>query len=525
MDAVWNYLERARREHPGGEAVVHGEARWSWEELHRRALGLAAFLEARGVSPGQRVALLWENSPGYVQAYFALHRLGAIVVGLNPVNDAAYVMRVCADCEPAVLVGQAKFMRRIAGDLDPARVPPLWLLDAPLDAPPAGTRVEPLGEESGKPRAAPPGPGDDAMILYTSGTTGRPKGVTLTQRNLTANTESIVEYLALTREDRVMVVLPFFYSYGHSLLLTHAAVGGTLVVDNRFAFPRVVLETMEREGVTGISGVPSTYAILMQKTRLDEHPLPALRYFTIAGGGLPVADLQRLRGLWPGVTPFVMYGQTEGTARLSYLDPAELDRKLGSIGRGIPGVRLEVLDEEGRPTPPGVTGEIVASGENIMRGYWRDPEETRRVVDERGRLWTGDLARVDEDGYLFVVGRKKDMIKSGGYRINPKEIEDHIAELPAVVMSAVLGLPDSIHGERIVACIVARAGEGLAAADVTRHLRGCLPHWKQPHEVRFVEDLPRTSSGKIQKHILRESLEGGGMAAAGGPRPAGEAEA
>jgi acyl-CoA synthetase (AMP-forming)/AMP-acid ligase II len=215
-----------------------------------------------------------------------------------------------------------------------------------------------------------------------------------------------------------------------------------------------------------------------------------------------------------------MYGQTEATARLSYLPTENLDRKPDSIGRGIPGVRLEVLDQEGRPTDPGVAGEIVASGENIMRGYWNDPEETAKVIDDEGRLWTGDLAQVDEEGYIFIVGRKKDIIKSGAFRISPKEIEDLIAEVPGVIDCAIVGLPDEILGERMVACVTRGGVERPEGQDpgpeeedqrpdpetILSFLRTRLPHWKLPQEIRFVEELPRTSSGKVRKHILREAL-------------------
>jgi acyl-CoA synthetase (AMP-forming)/AMP-acid ligase II len=208
----------------------------------------------------------------------------------------------------------------------------------------------------------------------------------------------------------------------------------------------------------------------------------------------------------PGARPVVMYGQTEATARLSYLPPGDLDRKPGSIGRGIPGVILEVLDEEGRPVEPGAVGEIVATGENIMRGYWNDPEETAHVLDEDGRLWTGDLARVDAEGYISIVGRAKDIIKSGAFRINPREIEDLMAEIPGVVSGAVLGVPDAILGEKMLACVQPEPGVRLEAKAVLRFLRERLPHWKLPQEIRFCEDFPRTSSGKLQKHRLKEQL-------------------
>ena len=507
MEAVWSYLARARERFPDREAAVQGEERWSYETLHRRSLGLADHLADAGARPGDRVALLWENSPDFVAIYFAVQRLGAVLVALNPVNEADYVDQIFEDCEPRILIAQAKFLGRFAARLNPESIPPLCLLDADLELPGETVALRLDGRETGSLDDLPlPGPRDDSLILYTSGTTGRSKGVTLTQRNLIANTDSIVEYLALDETERALVVLPFYYSYGHSLLLTHVAVGGCLVIDNRFAYPNAVLDTMERERVTGIAGVASTFNILMSRSTLKERSFPDLRYFTTAGGALPPAGLARLRGMLPGARPVPMYGQTEGTARLSYLPFEALERKEGAIGRGIPGGKLEVLDEDSRAVAPGETGEIVAAGENIMRGYWNDEEETARVLDEQGRLWTGDLARVDEDGYIFIVGRKKDMIKSGAFRINPREIEDLIAELPGVLASAVIGVPDDILGEKMLACIIRESDDVPDEKTVMSFLRRRLPHWKQPQELRFCEEFPRTSSGKIQKFRLREQL-------------------
>lgn len=506
MDAVWEYLAVTRRRHGDREALVQGEERWTYETLARRAGALSARLDGLGVRPGDRVALLWENSPAYVQIYFAVMRLGAVLVALNPVNEESYVNKVLADCSPVLLIAQAKFLRRFAAGLDPALLPPL-LLDEGL----AGELPGEIGlidaSEGEAPALAGSAAADLAMILYTSGTTGAPKGVCLTQRNLIANTDSINEYLRLDETERCLVLLPFYYSYGHSLLLTHVAVGGCLVIDNRFGFPNAVLDTAIREQVTGLPGVASTFNILMQRSRLPELGIPSLRYFTTAGGALPPAGLARLRAMLPAAQPIVMYGQTEGTARLSYLPPADVDRKPGSIGRGIPGVTLAVLDKEGRQVAPGETGEIVAAGENIMRGYWQDPAETAKVIDDEGRLWTGDLARVDEEGYLWVVGREKDMIKSGAFRINPKEIEDIVQELDGVLACAVVGVSDELLGEKMVVCLVPGPNAALDAAAVLGHLKRRLPHWKQPQAARFFEELPRTSSGKIRKHLLQAQLE------------------
>jgi len=260
---------------------------------------------------------------------------------------------------------------------------------------------------------------------------------------------------------------------------------------------------MQQQRVTGFSGVPSTYAMLLHKSDFRSRTFENLRYLTCAGGGLAPAVVERIQQVVPDVQLFLMYGQTEATARLSTLMPHEVEQKLGSIGRGIPGVELSVLDDDNQAVQPGEVGEIVARGDNLMRGYWNDPEGTGRVIREEG-LRTGDLARVDEDGYIYIVGRKSDIIKSGAYRINPKELEEVILTLRGVAEVAIVGLPDEIQGESIAAFVVRSAKEAEVTEEaIFDHCREQLPRYKMIREVRFVESLPKTPSGKIRRNELK----------------------
>lgn len=346
---------------------------------------------------------------------------------------------------------------------------------------------------------------DLAQITYTSGTTGQPKGVMLRHANLMANTASIIQYLHLNEDERHMVVLPFFYSFGNSILLSHFAVHASMVVHQSLVYPNVVLDLMIREKATGFSGVPSTYAIILNRSALSSYSFPHLRYCTQAGGAMSPKLAQMLKALLPHVSIYIMYGQTEACARLSYLEPQELLRKAGSIGKAIPNVTLDVLNQDGRPVKPGEVGEIVARGNNIMAGYWEDPEATKMVLKKEG-LWTGDLARMDEEGYLYIVSRKSDMIKSGAHRIAPKEIEDSILEHEAVHEVAVLGVDDEILGEAIRACIVLKEGKACNKKEIQAHCHKKLPVYKVPHQVIFCEQLPKTSSGKIKKNELKGAI-------------------
>jgi acyl-CoA synthetase (AMP-forming)/AMP-acid ligase II len=498
---------------PAATAAVHLDTTLRYAELEENTARIAGLLRSCGVASGDRVAVLLDNGLDYLCAFFGILRAGGVVVGLNPANTSRDIAYVLGHCRAAAVITQPRSLAALKQAL-PA-VPSVHSIF--LSCPPSAKAEQGLpgsvsccwlyqSPESG-PLALSPLQGDDALaaIIYTSGTTGKPKGVMLTHRNLAANTRSIVDYLGLTSGDSVMVVLPFYYSYGLSLLLTHAAVGGRLVIDNRFAYPNTVLETMERERVTGFAGVPSTFAILIHKSSINRFLLSSLRYLTQAGGPMAPALIEEIGRLLPGREVFIMYGQTEAAARLSYLPPDRIGDKLGSIGKAIPDVELKLLDREGRPVAPGGVGEIVARGDNVMAGYWDSPEETAAVLRPEG-LRTGDLARMDEDGFLYIVSRKSDMIKSGAHRISPKAIEEIIAEHEGVFESAAVGFPDEILGEAIALFVVPRDGAALTEADVLKHCRNNLPRYKVPQKIILASHLPKTPSGKIRRPLLQEQL-------------------
>ncbi len=492
---IHTLLQRAAHDHPEQIALVHGRERITYRDLARRAERVSGWLLAHGLRRGDRVALLNDQPIEYVAAYFGTLAAGGIVVGLNTQTSERALRGLLDDCEAAVVLSQRRFATYepvIAGHpavrhfVTDSSV--LWQHDESRWVAPAALSPE-----------------DIAQIIYTSGTTGNPKGVMLRHRNLAANTRSNISYLHLTSADTVMAVLPFFYSYGNSVLLTHIAVAGTLVVNQSFLYPNVILEQMVAERVTGFSGVPSSFAILLNRSAVRDYRFPALRYLTQAGAAMAPALAEQLQQVFPGVDIYIMYGQTEAAPRLSYLEPKRLFDKAGSIGTAIPGVTLEVCRPDGTPVEVGEVGEIVAGGDNIMAGYWRRPEETAAVL-RSGKLWTGDLARVDADGFLFIEGRKSAMIKSGSHRIAPKEIEETIMELPGVHEVAVVGVEDELLGEKIVAVVSLKPGADVPAKTVTRHCQRELPAFKVPHQVVFREELPKTSTGKIQTAALGRQL-------------------
>ena len=345
---------------------------------------------------------------------------------------------------------------------------------------------------------------DIAVIIFTSGSTGTKKGVMLTHKNMIANTGSIIDYLKLTESDRICVVLPFFYCYGASLLHTHIRVGGSIVLSQK-PFLGSVIKDIDNYQCTGFAGVPSTYQILINKTSFLSEKFPSLRYFTQAGGQLPNKYITILSEHFPEKKFYVMYGATEATARLSYLPPECLKAKIGSIGKGIPGVTLAVLNEKGLPVKPSEIGEIAAKGDNIMMGYFNDPEGTKAVL-KNGWLYTGDLATIDDDGFIYIVGRSKNIIKSGGYRISPNEIENEILSLEKVRGCVIIGIPDEIMGEAIVAVIPSSntLDNNDLRMEILTHCNQRLPSYKVPKKIIFIDEYPLNSSNKMDMTRLKE---------------------
>jgi acyl-CoA synthetase (AMP-forming)/AMP-acid ligase II len=504
---VHRFLESNAELHSYREAIVHLGSRISYIELERNANRLANFLIKSGVNKGDRVAILVDSSINYVISNFAAMKAGGAVVALNTATTSRIVKNILSDCSPTAIIVQkqhAHFLKEYIDDSDSLNV---LVVDGHYEKFSKSRKFHSeelfnilLNGDAARPNLD-IDPNDLASIIYTSGTTGSPKGVMLSHRNLVANTDSIVEYLHLTFEDKVMAILPFFYSYGNSLLLTHIHVGGCVVIDSRFAFPNVILDIMAKERVTGFSGVPSTFAILMHKSNISNYRWDHLRYLTQAGGPMTPALTMKIMQAMPHIKINIMYGQTEASARLSNLEPDMLLEKIGSIGKAIPGVTLTVRDDKGKVCPPGKTGEIIAQGDNIMLGYWNQPKETNKVLKKDG-LHTGDLAKTDEDGYLYIVSRKSDMIKSGAHRISPKEIEEIIAEHDDVVESAVVGVPDEILGENIKAAIVLKTKSDITEKDIIKHCRINLPPFKVPKIIEFRDSLPKTASGKVRRHLL-----------------------
>jgi long-chain acyl-CoA synthetase len=489
---------------PAAWAIKWRALRWSYGELENAAALVRGALLARGIAPGARVALLMRNSPQYLAAYLGVLGAGAVAVPLNTLEHAAMLARQIDHCGATLALGDADHPEwpALARSLSAS-----GLATVGLAASDAAGAIDQLRADLGAPQPAALAelePESMASIIYTSGTTGRPKGVTLTHANLAANTAAIIAYLGLSSADRSLCVLPFHYSYGNSVLHTHLAVGAEIVLEDNLAFPHATLQRLQDEAVSGFAGVPSTFALLLGRCKFEKYDLSHLRYVTQAGGAMPRALILQLRALLPRVQLFIMYGQTEATARLTYLAPAELERRVGSVGVPVDGVEIDIR-QDGRSLPAGTTGEICARGASIMRGYWKDAALTDEVLRE-GWLHTGDLGHRDADGFLYIDGRAAEMIKVGAFRVAPQEIEEVIAELPGVLDVGVTSMPDEMLGQAPLAVVVARPDADLDARAVRAHCRAKLAAYKVPRQVEFASTLPRTSTGKLQRLKLSEKV-------------------
>ncbi|HVH47780.1 MAG TPA: AMP-binding protein [Labilithrix sp.] len=490
MNAATWLLEGGRRR-PDAVAFAQQGQYLSHREWQRRVHAVALHLRARGVKPGDRVALISANTSDAAAVLIGALFAGATAVPLPAGDPATRLGRMIARATPIAIFAEGR-AATTAQELAPgAHVFGKAEIDAET-ATGGDALVAPAEMGSREP----------ALVLFTSGSTGEPRGVVLSHENVIANTSSILASLPIRETDRIMAVLPFYYSFGASVLFTHVRAGACIVVSNKFMFADRVLEEMVKEECTSFAGVPSTYQLLLRRSSLPKMTFPHLRYVQQAGGRLPPNFVRELAERLPTTEIWLMYGQTEATARLSCLDPKRLVDKAHTIGRPIPGVSLEIVRPDGSPAPQGEVGELVARGDNIALGYLDEPEATAEAF-KSGALHTGDLGKIDDDGFFVLVDRAKDFLKCAGYRTSMKEIEDVLVSFDGMIEAAVVGIPDELQGEAVQAFVVHTAGEA-ARKDLDAFCkRALLPHL-QPRITVFVDALPKTAAGKLARARLRE---------------------
>ena len=509
--------QAARR--PEAVALRQRQETISYGELQTRVEAFAEGLLARGLGPSERVAVYLPKRAETVVALFGAAAAGGVLVPVNPLLKPAQVAYILKDCNVRVLVTSGDRLTLLAEGLRECHdLHTVALVDGAPEGPLAHLRVLPgEGLARGEPGVRPHRriDMDMASILYTSGSTGRPKGVVLSHRNMVTGARSVAEYLENVPEDRLLAVLPFSFDYGFSQLTTAFSVGASVSLMD-YLLPRDVVKAVARDRITGLAAVPPLW---VQLAPLDwpAEAVESLRYLTNSGGAMPTQVTARLRRALPRTRVFLMYGLTEAF-RSTYLPPEELDRRPESMGRAIPNAEILVVREDGSPCAPGEPGELVHRGSLVAMGYWNDPERTaERFKPAPGRppevpltemaVWSGDTVRTDEDGFLYFVGRRDEMIKTSGYRVSPTEVEEVLYGSGLVAEAAALGLPHPALGQGIVAVVKPRD----PAFDPEALLAACkreLPNFMVPLQVVIQDTLPRNPNGKVDRRALVEGLRG-----------------
>ena len=520
---VESFLTDTARRLPDKLALIAGDVRMTYRELDAASDRLAASFAAEGIGPGDRVIIFMGNRPEGAVAIFAAQKAGAVFSPVNPSTKADKLALILNDCGAKAVVCEAR--------LDEVAV------EAIAHAPSVQLAIRVGGKENQiAPRTlsyegaltatggivADPGINIDlSMLVYTSGSTGVPKGVMMTHLNVVTAARSITSYLKMTEDDIVLSVLPISFDYGLYQILMSALTGATLVLEKSFTFPYAVLERLKEVRATGFPLVPTMAAMLLKMPELQPGAFPHLRFITNTAAALPVAHIQALQRLFPTTEIFSMYGQTE-SKRCTYLPPDQLAIRPGSVGIAIPGTQAFIVGEDGRRLPHGQTGELVVRGAHVMKGYWNNPVATDKALKpgplpEERMLFTGDLFRTDDEGYLYFVGRKDDIIKSRGEKIAPKEVETVLHEMPEISEAVVLGRPDPVLGEAVHAIVVPRGAAILDKRQVLLHCRKRLEDFAVPDSVEFRSELPKTDNGKVDRRLLAEMLKAEAAGAAPAP--------
>jgi len=489
-------------------ALVCGPQRLSYAQLDSRSRIVAGHLRRLGVAPGDRVGLLLDNGVEMVCALWALLRIGAVCLPFNPQTKADKLGGMLARTGAVMLITQPSLATVWRAARTQAPTVRHVLVSDPQWR--EGEGGETPWPADNAPRFEEPDAEPDehalAFVSHTSGTTGTPKGVMLSHRNLVGIVRVIAQYLALRRDDVVYSALPLSFNYGLTQLLLALGTGAALVLERSFAFPAASLDTLARERATVFPAVPTMVAMLMAMQDLSRWDLSSLRLVTSASAALPAPLLRDLRRRLPQASVVIMYGQTECT-RISYLPSEQVESRPDSIGRGLPGQHCWLIDEHGERVPWGGSGELVVQGDHVMQGYWDEPRlsSDKLFVDPASgqrAMRTGDLFRSDADGWLYFIARKDDIIKTRGEKVSPQEVERAIARIPGVRECLVGAVPDPLLGQAIKAWVVPEPGSALGERDIIRHCLASLENHMAPRHVAFLDDLPRTATGKPTRQGL-----------------------
>ena len=497
---------------PEREAVVAGAERLTYAELLDRSLRLARGLQGLGVGRGDRVAIYMDNSAGCATAIYAALLAGGVFVVVNPQTKEDKLHYVLDDCEATVLLTEGSLTRTaLAAAATAPSVKAVVAEAAPAGVEGALVLGDVIASSEPEPRDTGTIPLDLAALIYTSGSTGFPKGVMMTHQSIVFAAGSISQYLRLGPDERILGLLPLAFDYGLYQLLMNVLEGGTLILERSFAFPPQIVKRVQEEQATVFPGVPTVYATLLSMRRSMDFELPSVRRVTNTAAALPATFHGELARIFPNALVFAMYGLTE-CKRVSYLEPELLAERPTSVGKAIPGTETIVLREDGSPVQPGETGVLYVRGPHVMAGYWRKPEQTAEMIVDgplpgERMLCAQDHFTVDEEGFLYFVGRSDDIIKTRGEKVSPIEVENAIFDIEGVKEAAVVGVPDEVLGEAIRAFVVLDEGATLTEQDVIAACRTRLENFMVPREVEFLDALPTTATGKVRRKSLKDPAE------------------
>lgn len=510
-------ITRQADANPDAIALGYRDETISYAELAAAVTSLAAGLQGLDLARGERVAIFLPKLPQAVVSFFAASAAGAVFVPVNPVLKPDQVSYILQDCNVRVLITQSSRYKQLQELLPHCHdLQHVVLIDGDVQqCPDKVLAYDALCETAGELAPATAIDSDMAAILYTSGSTGKPKGVVLSHRNMLAGAQSVALYLENTAADRILAVLPFSFDYGFSQLTTAFSVGASCYL-LEYLLPRDILKAVARYRITGLAAVPPLW---LQIADLDWSVIDAgsLRYFTNSGGAMPTATLAALRSHFPGASPYLMYGLTEAF-RSSFLPPGEIDRRPTSMGKAIPNAELLVINEAGERCGPHEPGELVHRGSLVAMGYWGDAQRTAErfrpaplqaagLPVEELAVWSGDTVKMDEQGFLYFIGRKDDMIKSSGYRLSPSELEEVLYASGLVAEAAVIGVPHQRLGQGIMVVAVAVPGQPLEEPALLAYCRQKLPAYMVPQRVVEQASLARNPNGKIDRKILVQQYQ------------------
>lgn len=497
---VCDFMLRSAENFAGRTAVIFQDKEISYAELAKRVGCLAAGFKSLGIVAGEYVAILMSNHLEFITAYWALNFVGAPVVPINPLLKKPEINHILQDSKAVAIITTSPFARLIHTLKE--QLPDLRNIIV-VGEKSAQDQIDYRKLLSFKPDLSRPPleENDVSACLFTSGTTGKPKGVMLTHKNLVFDTEAVTKAIGVDCRERYLGVLPFYHAFaGTVCILVPACTGASVVVMERF-LPRVVVENIKKHQVTIFPAVPAMYAAILQAAKnVDPKDLASLRMFVSGGSAMPLEMMRTLEELY-GIIVLEGNGPTE-TSPISYVNRLEL-RKPGSVGPPLPGVQVSIVDENGREVPKNTVGEIIVKGDNVMKGYLNQPEATAQAIRD-GWFYTGDLGMMDEDNYVYIVDRKKDLIIVGGFNVYPREVEEVLYNHPAVAEAAVVGIPDKMRGEVPKAFIALKPGYKVTAREIINYCRNNLADYKCPRQVEFRDELPKGPNGKILKRVLKE---------------------